>query len=184
MMLALLLMATEPELIRGTLEKPAVGQIGVRTMEGRVAACKVDDSTHREAPAGPWQTGDMVEGWFYTKDAGCRWLSLKLVQRRAGVDRPRVRLNLNPLDSIVQRGNLMFAGIIVQVDGKRLTVRARNGTRYILVLRPDTHVLFEGLETNVGQLPLNQTVYMRAGANFEGEIEVFRIAWGQIVQPR
>lgn len=180
----LLLLAEQPELIRGTVERPGPGLIALKTAEGRVASCKVGDATHRDAPPGPWIPGDLVEGWMHESQNECRWLSLKLIQRKTSTDRPRIRLNLNPLDSIVQRGNLMFAGIILSVDGNRLNVRARNGTRYQLLLRPDTHLLREGRATPAAQLPLNQTVYMRAGANFDGEIEVFRIAWGRIIQPR
>jgi len=184
LLLALLSFVQEPELIRGSVDRSQGGELVVKTPEGRVVSCQTNTDTHHESPTVLWTPGDRIEGWMWPAADGCRWLSLKLLLRANRPERPKLRLDLNPVDSIVQRGNLVFSGIVLRIDGRQMVVRARSGTLYTLLLRSDTHLFGDGSARRPDEIPFNRSVYVRAGSNFEGQIEVFRMAWGEILHPQ
>lgn len=148
-------------------------------------SCRVEATTHYDTLVRPFRLGDRVSIWLWEPEPGaCRVLSVRLVEPAALAERPRtVALNLNPLDSLFQRGNMQYAGVVVRIAGDRLTVQTRSAGRIIFLLRPDTHYLHNGAGVPLNEVPVNQRVYVRAGTTFEGHIEAFRVAWGNILKP-
>jgi hypothetical protein len=82
-----------------------------------------------------------------------------------------------------QRGDRSFAGVVVQLEASRMTLKTRDGQR-TLVLRPDTRFLGGGLRVNAAEVPRNTHVFVRAGRNVYGQIEAFQVVWGELVNAR
>jgi hypothetical protein len=183
LLLAALAQEPAPHLVEGTVEAAVSGELGLKSNAGYSWRCTLDAHTHRDGGAALARPGDRLEGWLWQADgSGCRWLSLRLISRDLS-NRPRLRLNLNPLESVIQRGNLMLAGTVVSQSADRFVLRARDGSRQTVLLRPDTHILAEGLKVPASEIPSNRLLFVRAGHNLDGHVEAFRIAWGSIVQP-
>jgi hypothetical protein len=69
------------------------------------------------------------------------------------------------------------------VVGNRMTLQTRTAGRITFLLRPDTHILFGGAHVPLDEVHVNQRVYVRAGTTYEGHLEAFRVAWGNILRP-
>lgn len=104
-------------------------------------------------------------------------LALQVAGLRAGAAParpPRVS------EFLPQRGDRSLAGVVVQLQGSRMTLKTRDGERP-LVLRPDTRFLADGVRVNAEEVPRNTHVFVRAGRNVYGQIEAFQVVWGEIV---
>jgi hypothetical protein len=171
-----------PDLIQGEVELSPAGQVALKAGD-KSYRCTFGHDTHRDAGAALARPGDRLEGWLWQPAEGqCRWLSLRLLARDL-THRPRLRLNLNPLESVIQRGNMMLSGTVVDQSASQIVLRTRDGARQPILLRPDTHVLADGLKVEASSIPRNRLLYVRAGRNLDGKVEAFRIVWGSIVQP-
>ena len=132
------------------------------------------------------RAGDVVD-WSPGFDGSgrCRIATLRFVGRAYEPNRrPRMRLDLNPLNTVIRRGNVMYGGVIAYIDGEYLEVRTTRGERIRAQLRDDTHYFQDGLPSAFGELVLNQVVSIRAGRNFEGQLEAFYVMWGDILRPQ
>lgn len=130
--------------------------------------------------------GDVVD-WSPGFDGSgrCRIATLRFVGRAFDPARsPRLRLDLNPLNPLIRRGNVLYGGVIAYVDGKQLEVRTARGERIRAALRDDTHYFQDGLLSRLDELVLNQVVSIRAGRNLEGQLEAYYVMWGDILRPR
>lgn len=131
------------------------------------------------------RTGDVVD-WSPGFDGSgrCRIATLKFVGRASEAGRrPRIKLDLNPLNTLIRRGNVMYGGVLAYVDGEQLEVRNSRGERIRALLRDDTHYFQDGLPSARRELVLNQVVSIRAGRNLDGRLEVFYVMWGDILRP-
>lgn len=131
------------------------------------------------------RAGDVVD-WAPGFDGSgrCRIATLRFVGRAFDPERnPRLRLDLNPLNILIRRGNVFYGGVIAYLDGQQLEVRTTRGERIRAVLRDDTHYFQDGLPSRPGELVLNQVVSIRAGRNLEGQLEAFYVMWGDILRP-
>ena len=175
--------AAPPALVEATLTEASPTELAWNSGDtGR--RCRVDGHTHRELLARPLMVGDRIEAWIWEQQPGdCQVLSVRLLVPVVQRNLPVVRINLNPFDSILQRGDLHYSGTVLSVQGNRMTVMTRSEGRQIFVLRPDTHVLQQGVRINAAGIPLNHKVYVRAGRSLDGDLEAFRIAWGSILIP-
>lgn len=93
------------------------------------------------------------------------------------------RVPLSPLGDLFPRGNLTFAGIVRRVSPELLVVQTRADGPKSLVLRPDTRYLSGGSAVSLSSLQINTRVFIRAGKNFDDELEAYQIVWGDILQP-
>ena len=74
----------------------------------------------------------------------------------------------------------MFGGIVLRRSATTLTLKTHDGEK-TLVLRPETRYWCDGLRSAVEELIVNTRVFVRAGRDFEGNVEVYQAAWGAIV---
>jgi hypothetical protein len=169
---------------------PAAGgvELLLRTPEARLFRCRLDSQSVREDGAEfGLHTGDTVEWASGLGEHGCRVERIRMLsqvsRQRPPASPYRLRLNLNPTDSLIRRGNLSLSGLVVRASTDWLLLRTRQGERLRIRLREDTHFRSSGLKATWSDVPLNQSVYVRAGKDLEGKLEAFQVAWGQILLP-
>ena len=98
--------------------------------------------------------------------------------------RPRIRPVRPSWQSIVPRGNLTFSGIVLRLNGESMLLRTRSEGRKSIVLRHDTGFVDRGRVVEAADLAVNTQVFVRAGRNFEGDLEAYLVAWGEILPAR
>lgn len=148
----------------------------------RLYRCFADQRTPE---LGQIRAGDVVD-WSPGFDGGgrCQIARLKFIGRAYDPGRqPRLKLDLNPLNVLIRRGNVMYGGVIASLDAQQLEVRNSRGERIRTLLRDDTHYFRDGLPSARLELVLNQVVSIRAGRNLEGQLEAFYVMWGDILRP-
>jgi hypothetical protein len=160
-------------IVRGDLVSRTGTEIAVRNAAGAVSACSYDAHTYFE-PKG-LTTGDLVEVVADRQpgSTACYARMVQVVNRK----RPRVE---RAAKWLAPRGDLMFGGIVLRRGATTLTLKTHDGER-TLVLRPDTRYWCDGLRSAVEELLVNTRVFVRAGRDFEGNVEVYQAAWGAIV---
>lgn len=87
------------------------------------------------------------------------------------------------LESLLPRGNLTFAGVVTRLNGDSMVVHTRGNGDKSFNLRRDTRYLHGGSPTVSTALQVNDRVFIRAGKNFEDELEAFQVVWGEILRP-
>ncbi len=96
--------------------------------------------------------------------------------------RRRARPRAAPFaDDRFPRGNLTLAGVVVRVDAEALVLRTRHDGEKTFVLRADTRYVEGGAPVEGSALRVNTPVFVRAGKNFNQELEVYQVMWGRIL---
>ena len=85
-----------------------------------------------------------------------------------------------PSGYLPPRGDRNLAGVVLRIESSRLTLKTRDGES-ILLLRPDTRFLGDGVRVGAADIPRNTHVSIRAGRDAYGQIEAYQVMWGQIV---
>jgi hypothetical protein len=99
--------------------------------------------------------------------------------------RTRVTLARNSiLDSLWPRGLLTFTGIVNRVEGDRLYVQTRKFGSKSFALRTDTVYSNGGRKVELADLGTQTRVFIRANRTYEGDLEVYHVIWGEILQTR
>ena len=88
-----------------------------------------------------------------------------------------------PLSGPLARGDRSVAGLVMRRESNALWIKARTGDQ-VVMLRPDTRYLDDGVRVDAAAVPLNWRVYVRAGRNIYGEIEAYQVVWGTILTVR
>lgn len=86
-------------------------------------------------------------------------------------------------DDRFPRGNLTLAGVVIRVDPGALVLRTRREGEKTFLLRPDTRYSEDGAPVEASALRVNTPVFVRAGKNFNQELEVYQVVWGEILAP-
>jgi hypothetical protein len=81
------------------------------------------------------------------------------------------------------RGDLTFSGVVARLNGERLVLHTHDG-EIALLLRQDTRYISQGHLVDPAALSPNTRVFVRAGRNASGEMEVYQVVWGEILEPR
>ena len=89
----------------------------------------------------------------------------------------------SPIDIIAPRGNLTFTGIIARLSESTMVLRTRQDGEKSFVLRPDTYYFEGGVAVEPATLKPNTRVFVRAGRNLDGDLEVYQVIWGEILEP-
>jgi hypothetical protein len=166
---------------RGDVVSRTGTEITVRNATGDVSACSLDGHTYFEPKN--LGAGDSVEVVADRQpgSAACYARTVQVVDRKrrrlAIVDRAIVE---SATKWLAPRGDLMFGGIVLRRSATTLTLKTHDGEK-LLVLRPDTRYWCDALRSAVEELIVNTRVYVRAGRDFEGNVEVYQAAWGAIV---
>lgn len=175
--------------------KPA---FSIRQTDHRVIRCAFDSSTQFErngVSALPGaRPGDVIEaavrGTPGYADCFAQYIKVSdppVAHRRAV--RPRVNLRAAQparpsLDWMFPRGNLTFAGVITQIHPDTVVLRTRQDGPKTFTLRQDTRYLSGGLPAEASSLLVNTKVFIRAGKNFDNQLEAFQIVWGEVLHPQ
>lgn len=185
-------------IVRGVLESwegsLAGGELRFRSAGGLLLVCAYNDKTYMErerlriavSSLKPGQSLEMVTD----RAAGrCIARTLYVVVERPGSSlSPDQRSRLRPLrpswQSIVPRGDLTFSGIVLRIAPESLLLRTRSGGRKTILLRPDTGFVAGGCRVADTELDVNTQVFVRAGRNFEGQLEAYLVVWGEILPGR
>jgi hypothetical protein len=88
------------------------------------------------------------------------------------------------IENIYPRGNLTFGGVVIRRSPTVLVVRTRTEPEKIIRLREDTRFLDSGTPATSADVSVNTRVFVRAGKNFENDIEAYQVIWGEIAGPK
>ena len=89
----------------------------------------------------------------------------------------------SPIDLLAPRGNLTYSGVIARLTADRLVLHTRQEGDKTILLRLDTRYLEGGTMAEAADLKPNTRVFVRAGKNFEDQVEAYQVIWGEILQP-
>lgn len=169
------------------------GQLSILTKDLRIYQFAFDGKTYFERDAHPirisdTRTGDLLE---IVCDHGpsatlgyARSIQVLDRQPRKGVPRGHVNWpQTSATESIIPRGTVTLAGLVVRISPDRLVLRTRAGEEKSFARRKDTLYLENGSQVSAGSLKVNTRVFVRAGPTGEEEPEVFRVIWGSILLP-
>ena len=78
------------------------------------------------------------------------------------------------------RGDILWAGTVSELTAETMVLRTRSDGRKTVALRRDTRYMEDGVVSERERLKLNTRVSIRAGRNFEGNVEVYQIIWGAV----
>ncbi|HWR52367.1 MAG TPA: hypothetical protein VN428_14745, partial [Bryobacteraceae bacterium] len=170
------------------------GDVAIRVVDHRVFRLRYDAATYaerdgRRVSVGQLRRGETVE---IIADEGARPNERYARRIRvldttpAPVLRPRSRrlYRSNLYADIFPRGNLTFSGTVVELSSETLLVRARGSGPTRFLLRDDTRFMSDGAPAVSGDLTVNTHVFVRAGKNLDGDLEVYQVVWGDIFSPR
>ena len=95
--------------------------------------------------------------------------------------RPRA---LAAADRAIPTGNLTYAGVVFRITPERLVLHTRDGGDLALQLRKDTRFLSDGEIVEPAALKPNVRVFVRAGQDLYGRLEVYQVIWGKILEAK
>jgi hypothetical protein len=171
-------------ILHGNLVSRTEAEITVRNPSGAIYNCSFDARTYFERDRNPIAAaglalGDPVEV-VADRQVGSSVCYARIVQV---VDRRR-RAPFAAIESATEwfapRGDLTFGGVVLRRGDGTVILKTREGEK-TLVLRPDTRFWCDGMRTNGNALGVNTRVFVRAGHDFEGNIEVYQAAWRELL---
>ncbi len=191
---ALTLLAQRPSaVVRGVVEECDVTETGMLKVRvsGVVLKFSYDSKTYMErdkerlAPRRLLK-GDPVEVLCERSYEAVRYARLvNVVNPEPAAPAPaRLRAYRAPLDELIPRGTLTFAGSVSRLGEGNLMLRTRSDGDKAILLRRDTRYLQGGETVERGALEVNTVVFVRAGRNLEGEIEAYQVVWGGILSTK
>ena len=167
------------------------GDLLVEAEEGpRRWRCQVTTDTFlsrasiRIHPAGV-SVGDTLEIVAEGVPASCvaRTVYIRPPDPRRARARLTASLSRGALDTLWPRGLLTFTGTVNRVEGNRLYLHTRKSGAKSFALRDDTMYSASGRHVESTDLRLQTRVFLRANRTFEGDLEVYHVVWGEILQP-
>jgi hypothetical protein len=88
------------------------------------------------------------------------------------------------IENMYPRGNLTFGGVVIRRSPTVLVLRTRTEPEKLVRLREDTRFLYSGSPATSGDVAVNTRVFVRAGKNFENDVEAYQVIWGEIAGPK
>lgn len=185
--------------VRGVLIEqegtPLSGEFAIRSVSTfQVYRILYDARTELYFEGRPFSMGDARPGDMFDVAAepppgntGSRARLVRVIKRAPEPPPPppprrRVRPRAVPFaDDRFPRGNVTAAGVVVRVDPGALVLRTRRDGEKTFALRPDTRYLEGGAPVELSALRVNTPVFVRAGKNFNQELEVYQVIWGRIL---
>ena len=188
---ALLGQDVSPGLVRGTLLQAEAGFVMIRQPAGTVVRCGFDSHTwierdRRRLSMDALEPGTPIEALTDVRSGRCYTRTIRLSPPTSGSATRRNPLSSfrATLDSIYPRGNLTFGGVVLRRSPTLLVVRTRTEPEKVIRLRDDTRFLDSGSPASVSDVAVNTRVFIRAGKNFENEVEAYQVIWGEIAGPK
>jgi hypothetical protein len=182
-------------IVRGKLSEPKAeglrGSFLFTAESGRQTRCAYDERTWFESQrvrvsAEAFSPTDPVEVLVDQRlrsdgTRRCYARTVRLVEPNAPPPNPRRPVYRSVTEHIMPRGDLAFSGVVTGFTEDSLLVKTRNTPARPFLMRPDTRFLERGVVSDRANLPVNQVVFIRAGKNIEGRLEVYQVIWGEIV---
>jgi len=81
-------------------------------------------------------------------------------------------------------GNLTYSGVVFRITPERLVLHTREDGELALELRRDTRFLSDGEIVEPAALKPNVRVFVRAGKDLYGRLEVYQVIWGKILESK
>lgn len=179
-------------ILRGKVAQvPTSEIIDFRTMGGLLYRCSYDTSTLTErdrtpiAPVG-LKPSEWIEVTTDRKYGRCYARTIRVIDGSAAVITPAFRpltRSSRALEQMFPRGNLTYAGVVLRHSKETLVLRTRKDGEKVLLIRDDTRFLESGAPVELSRLVPNTRVFVRAGNNYENELEVYQVIWGAIDGP-
>lgn len=169
------------------------GDLSVRALDSRVYRCSYDERTLFERDrlriaVSSLKAGERIEVVSDRTKSGNRcYARMVHVFELQPPKFPGYRLRLpsaRVTEHFAPRGNLTFAGVILRMTPETMVLRTRTGSQETFRLRQDTRYLEGGSVGEASNLQVNTRVYIRAGRNFEDQLEAYQVVWGQLAGPR
>ncbi|MBZ2184310.1 MAG: hypothetical protein K7J46_06325 [Bryobacter sp.] len=182
----------QPGIVEGRLVRVKEGAVEVELGADQRRECAVDGRTYidrerQRMELGDLRAGDLLELVTEKQGVGGRCFARMIhvvgQEKRFG-GRGKVGVVKRSTESFAPRGSLVLTGLVRSVDGVWLELRTRQEGTMRLRLRPDTAFVNEGQEVGREGLERQTAVSVRAGYDLSGELEVFQVSWGGIVQPQ
>ncbi len=98
--------------------------------------------------------------------------------------RAAISVSRNGLDSRWPLGLLTFTGTVNRLEGNRLFLQTRKFGEKSFALRDDTLFSSAGRNVEANELAAQTRVFVRANRTFDGDLEVYHVIWGEILQPQ
>jgi hypothetical protein len=191
--------AAEDELplgiVRGKLSEPKSnglrGGFVLTAESGRATPCTYDERTWFESQRvrvsldafGPADPVEVLVDQRLRSDGTrrCYARTVRLIEPNAPAPNPRRPVYRSVTEHIMPRGDLAFSGVVTGFTADAVLVKTRTAPARPFLMRPDTRFLERGVISDRANLPVNQIVFVRAGKNIEGHLEVYQVIWGEIV---
>jgi hypothetical protein len=182
----------QPGIVEGRLVRVREGAVELELGQEKRMDCAVDGRTYidrerQRLGLGDLRVGDLLELVTERQGVGGRCFARMIhvvgQQKRFG-GREKMGVVKRSTESFAPRGSLVLTGLVRSVSGGWLELRTRQEGTMRLRLRPDTAFVSEGQEVGLEGLERQTAVSVRAGYDLSGELEVFQVSWGGIVQPQ
>jgi hypothetical protein len=178
-------------ILEGRLAGIVGGKLEVVLEGGDTLICSVDGRTYidRERQrlyAKDLKAGDLLEMVTERQGIGAtcfaRMIHVVNVEKRFG-GRGKVGSVKRATESFAPRGSLGVTGVVRDLQTGFLEIKTRQDGTMRFRLRSDTLFVRDGREVAAGEVDRTGPVFVRAGYDLNGELEVFQVSWGAIVQP-
>lgn len=183
-------------IIEGNLESidtsvPTASILKLRLGSGKSVECRIDGRTYidrerRRLSAKDLKIEDFLE--LVTERAGtapscfARMIHVANLSRRFS-GRERIGTVRRATEDFFPRGEVQVYGVARDLQDGWLQLKPRQEESLRFKIRPDTVFLRDGQEVLSEQLPRNQPVSVRGGYTLSGDLELYQVAWGTILQP-
>lgn len=179
-----------PPIVRGTLTRADAGVLEIQSAPGATVRCGFDTHTwieqdRKRLSLTALEVGVSVEALTDLRAGRCYTRTLRLVPAGAPIT---ARRPMTPVRSMVEniypRGNLTFGAVVTRRSPTVIVVRTRSGPEKLIHLREDTRFLDSGAPATAADIVVNSRVFIRAGKNFNNDLEAYQIIWGEIEGPK
>jgi len=182
-------------IVRGKLSEPKTnglrGGFLLTAESGRETQCTYDERTWFESQRvrvsldafGPADPVEVLVDRQVRPDGTrrCYARTVRLIEPNAPAPNPRRPVYRSVTEHIMPRGDLAFSGVVTGFTADAVLLKTRTAPSRPFLMRPDTRFLERGVISDRANLPVNQMVFVRAGKNIEGHLEVYQVIWGEIV---
>lgn len=158
--------------------------------DGREWSCQTDGRTFIDRSRERLTLKDLKPGDFLelvTERHGigvcfARMIHVAGLERRFG-GRGQMGSVRRSTESFAPRGSVAITGVVRNLQSNSIELRTRQDGNMRFRLRPDTIFVRDGVRVEAGEVDRTQPVFIRAGYDFNGELEAYQVTWGAIVQP-
>lgn len=183
-------------IVRGALASCDVTHLTIRDDEDRIFRFVTDgrsfiERDNQRITCAKLRAGERMEVVSdRSSEPGARYARMASVMNFEARQRPRPAIlpraplvRYSPTLRFAPRGSLTFSGIVLRQEKSGLLLRTRaDGEKWILLNR-DTMYRENGLQVESSYLTSSTRVFVRAGANLDGEIQAYEVVWGEILSP-